>query len=126
VRFIFLSLCIVNFSFSQEFAAPNVEDVFGGNVLSITGYALSSDSSRFFAATESANSIFYTDAKSLATSASSFKKWKVIPSLAATENVGVIDYMAVHKASGKLFYVANQSLYVTSTSATANVVVENK
>jgi len=114
------------FSNSQNLSVPNVENVYGGRVLSLCVHKINSDSSRLFASTESANSVFYTDLKSIASTSLSFKNWKVLPSLDASKNNGVINNMDVHSKSGKLFYVVNENLYKTDISATTSTLVESK
>ena len=114
------------FSNSQNLSIPNVEKVYGGRVLSLCTHKINSDSTRLFASTESANSVFYTDLKSIASSAASFKNWKALPSLDASKNIGVINNMDVHSKSGKLFYVVNENLYKTDVLASTSTLLESK
>jgi hypothetical protein len=114
------------FSNSQSLSIPNVEKVYGGRVLSLCTHKINSDSTRLFASTESANSVFYTDLKSIASSAASFKNWKVLPSLDASKNIGVINNMDVHSKSGKLFYVVNENLYKTDVLVSSSTLLESK
>jgi len=113
------------FTNAQELSIPTVENVYGGRVLTLCTHKINSDSTRLFASTESANSVFYTDLKSMATSSSNFKNWKVLPSLDATKNIGVINNMDVHAKSGKLFYVVNENLYKTDITATTSSTIES-
>jgi hypothetical protein len=115
-----------HFSNAQNLSIPTVENVYGGRVLTLCSHKINSDSTRLFASTESANSVFYTDLKSIASSTSSFKNWKVIPSLDATKNIGVINNMDVHAKSGKLYYVVNENLYKTDILATSSTTIESK
>ena len=124
--FYFFSLLTSCYLHAQNLSIPNVEKIYGGRVLSLCSYKLNSDSTRVFASTQSANSVFYTDVKSLATGSSSFQKWKVLPSLNASKNLGYIANIAAHETSGKLYFIHNESLYSTDIHASTITLLESK
>ncbi|MCB9425735.1 MAG: T9SS type A sorting domain-containing protein [Flavobacteriales bacterium] len=115
-----IAFSLFQFSLAQTTEAPSVENVYGGRILAIDGFAKTADSTRIYASTESANSVFYTDYKTAAVDVNSFKKWTVMPTLSYAQNLGYISNMAVHQTSGRLFYVVNENLYSTDASASVN------
>lgn len=124
-KLLLLVLCSmsIRISFAQlPINAPNVEAVYGGRVTGLAGYSRTSDSSRIFCATESANSVFFTDVKTPVTSSLNFATWTVMPTLNADSNFGYISNMAVHSGSGRLFFTYGNNLYSTSTTASSNSV----
>lgn len=124
-KLLLLVLCSmsIRISFGQlPINAPNVESVYGGRITGMAGYAVSSTNSRIFCSTESANSVFYTDVTTPATSSANFSTWTVMPTLNADANLGYISNMAVHSGSGRLFFTYGNNLYSTSTAATSNTV----
>ena len=71
-----LSLCMMGSShLMAQLSAPKVENVWGARVLSITGYAKTSDTTRLYISTESANSIFYSDIYNPAGASFNFSSW---------------------------------------------------
>ncbi len=123
LNLLLIILCSMSFriSFAQlPINAPNVEAVYGGRITGLAGYSRTSDSSRIFCATESANSVFYTNVKTPATSSANFATWTVMPTLNADSNFGYISNMAVHSGSGRLFFTYGNNLYSTSTTASSN------
>ena len=124
-KLLLLVLCSmsIRISFGQlPINAPNVEAIYGGRIIGLTGYSRTTDSSRIFCATESANSVFYTDVKTPVSSSSNFATWTVMPTLNADSNFGYISNMAVHTGSGRLFFTYGSNLYSTSTTASSNTV----
>ncbi|MCF8253110.1 MAG: T9SS type A sorting domain-containing protein [Bacteroidia bacterium] len=113
------------FSFGQ-LSAPNVEEVFGGRINAITGYSKTSDTTRLFISTESANSIFYSDIYNPAGAGFRFKKFKSLKSADASKNLGgTIRTMAIHNASGKLFFSTGGSgLYVTHPDSMNSTLID--
>jgi len=118
-----LTLLISTSSVKAQLSAPKVEGIFGGRVNAITGYAKNADTSRIFISVESANSIFYTDVYATGTPPV-FGQFTVMPGVNATTGYGAnIKLIAVHAASGKLFFGHNSGLLSTNTtSATVNTV----
>ena len=97
-------LCLPAISFAQV-NIPNVEAVYGGRILDISTAAITSDTTRVFLSTESANSIFYNDVPKTAANAADFGTFSVVPGV--DENAGFgsgIQNIAAHQASGKVFF----------------------
>lgn len=115
--FIFSILGVMT-SYAQ-LSAPNVEAVYGGRILGITGYALTADSSRIFISTESANSLFYADilTSSAIPPAITFN---ALPSVDANDDYGSgVQLIKAHSSSGYLFFAHNtEGLMKTTISAT--------
>ncbi len=118
--FAFFSLTI---STLGQLSPPQVEDVYGGRILAITGYAKTADSTQIFISTESANSIFYTTVYSNTTSPT-FNAFKVMPGVNANAGYGSeITYLAVNELSGSIFFVADNNLLSSNPlSSTVNVI----
>lgn len=90
-----------------QLGTPNVEAVYGGRILGITGYAKNTDSVRIFISTESANSLFYADALSNS-SAPGSDGFSSIPAVNADDNYGSsIRTIVAHTSSGYLFFAHN-------------------
>lgn len=105
-----------------QLSAPNVEAVYGGRILGITGYAKSADSVRIFISTESANTLFYADAYTN-TSSVDGEAFSTISAVDADDDYGSsVQTIAAHSSSGYLFF-AHQTegllkVDVSSTSPT--------
>ncbi len=90
-----------------QLSTPNVEAVYGGRILGITGYAKTADSVRIFISTESANTLFYADAHSN-TSSPSGNAFSTISAVDADDNYGsAVQTIAAHTSSGYLFFAHN-------------------
>jgi photosystem II stability/assembly factor-like uncharacterized protein len=90
-----------------QLGTPNVEAVYGGRILGITGYAKDADSVRIFISTESANSLFYADALSNSASPSG-NAFSTISAVDADDNYGSsIRTIGAHASSGYLFFAHN-------------------
>ncbi len=115
-------ILILGQSAFAQLSAPNVENVYGGRILAITGYARTADTARIFISTESANSIFYTDVTSNA-SPPVFAPFTVMPGVNASAGYGsAIKYMNVNELSGSVFFVSNSQLLSSNpSSSTVNV-----
>ncbi len=101
-----------------QLSAPNVENVYGGRILDISGYAKNSDTTRYFISTESANSIFYTDAYTN-TSSPSVNTWTVMPGVDASAGYGSgITRIEAHETSGYVIFKNNDGIYSSSPSST--------
>ena len=115
---------LVIISANQLFAQlgkPEVEDVYGGRINAITGFALSADTTRIFISTESANSMFYTDVVHNALFASHFDKFTVMPGVDGAAGFGSgIQVIEAHPQSGKVFFA--QENYVLSSHPDSSVV----
>jgi hypothetical protein len=108
-----LSLCMMGSSnLMAQLSAPKVENVWGARVLSITGYAKTSDTTRLYISTESANSIFYSDIYNPAGASFNFSSWKKVNSADANDNLGGnMQQLGVHKTSGTVYCIDNKGLY---------------
>lgn len=117
-----LSFAFVELTYFSTLGVPTVEDVYGGRIRAINGYQFHTDSTRLFVATQSANSVFYTDVLSNS-GAPIINKFKVVPSLDDTQNFGSsIQNIQIHEASESIYFTsANNELYSTDIlSSTAN------
>jgi hypothetical protein len=104
---------------SQPTGVPELQEVYGGRVESICPIAISSNSTRIYASTESANSVFYGDVdytKAEPFSTNNFK-FNVVPDLSAAANFGVVRSIAAHRESGKLFFADGRAIYSCNKNA---------
>lgn len=115
-------ILITNLIFAQ-LSAPSVEDVYGGRINAISGFAKTADTSRIFISTESANSIFYTDVFSNSATPI-FNRFYVMPGVDAAAGFGSgIQNIAAHKTSDKVFFTKDNIIYSSSpNSATVTTV----
>lgn len=90
-----------------------VEAVYGGRINSITSVGLSSDSSRVYITTESANSAFFMDVKHPGPGVKPvYQKFTSISGLDSRAGFGGgIQEIAAHSSSGLLFFLHNGDLY---------------
>lgn len=103
-----------------QLTAPSVEDIFGGIIKSIHGYSKTADTSRIFVATESANSMFYSDIYNPPGSGFDFGRFRVVNTLNSTAGYGSgITNIMAHSHSGTVFFSHNNGLYSTSVTATS-------
>jgi len=102
-----------------QLSAPEVEDVYGGRINAITGFAIDSDSTRIFISTESANSVFYSTV--FANSSSPvFGEFKRMPGLDASAGYGGgIQYLAAHKTSGCVYFPLNNEIRLSHPSSSS-------
>ncbi|MHC1738961.1 MAG: T9SS type A sorting domain-containing protein [Ignavibacteriaceae bacterium] len=99
-------------SLLAQLSPPKVEDVYGGRINRITGYSKTSDTSRIFISTESANSIFYTDVYTPATGSAVFSPFHKMNGADADDNFGGnIRSMGIHELSGTLYFGENNGVY---------------
>ncbi|MFN5706306.1 MAG: hypothetical protein ACK45U_10685, partial [bacterium] len=111
---------------NAQLSNPRVENVYGGRINYITGYPLSSSTSRIFIATESANSIFYADVNTPATSSSSFSAFTKLASADDDNGYGSgINYLQVHETSGSIFFSVLNKFYRTTVSASTATEISN-
>ncbi|MCR9131760.1 MAG: T9SS type A sorting domain-containing protein [bacterium] len=90
-----------------QLSTPNVEAVYGGRILGITGYAKTTDSVRIFISTESANTLFYADAHSN-TASPSGTAFSTISAVDADDNYGsAVKTIEAHAGSGYVFFAHN-------------------
>lgn len=120
--FVFCSVAVQ----AQQLSAPNVEAVYGGRIVAITGYDKGGDTSRIFISTESANSMFYADvitAPSMSTAAA-FGTFQVMPGLNSTAGYGGgIQSIMAHAASGYVYFTHGDKILSTHpSSSTVNTV----
>jgi hypothetical protein len=117
--------CFIIYTSNSQVAVADVQSIYGGRINTITGGNIdNNDSFRIFISTESANSIFYADAKRPPLGSPTFNKFKILPCAGAANNLGSgIRQMAYHFASGKVFFVTNNALYSASIAATSATLV---
>lgn len=116
----FIVLLITSTIAFAQLGKPEVENVYGGRINYITGYPYKLDTSRVIISTESANSMFYADVATPASSSASFKKFKKVPSLDDTKNFGGgIRNFHVHQTSGTIYFGHANKLYKTTVSASS-------
>ncbi len=115
--FIFILVMSIN-SYAQ-LSAPEVESIYGGRINCISVIAKTSDTSRVFISTESANSIFYADVYS-GTGTPSFGNFTVMPGLNTSANYGsAIQRIAADSVSGYLFFIHQTGLLSSHPSSSA-------
>ncbi len=113
------------FQMKAQLSAPKVENVWGARVLSIAGYAKTSDTTRLYISTESANSIFYSDIYNPAGTGFNFTTWKKVSSADADNNLGgTFQQLGVHKLSGTLFCINNSGLYALHPDSNSHKLVD--
>lgn len=115
-----LSVCTNLFA---QLTTPEVESIYGGRINCISVIAKTSDTSRIFISTESANSIFYADVYS-GTGTATFGTFTVMPGLSTEANYGsAIQRIAADSVSGYLFFIHQTGLLSSHPSAsTVNTV----
>ncbi|MFH1476186.1 MAG: VCBS repeat-containing protein, partial [Verrucomicrobiota bacterium] len=100
---------------------PQIQAIYGGRVCAVNSIELTDQPnvSRVFAATESANSVFYGDVEhSLAVSyATNNFRFTVVPDFDAQANFGQVSGIAGHPASGRLFVVDDAGLFSCDPTA---------
>lgn len=109
-------------SFAQ-LSAPEVESIYGGRINCISTYAKTTDTTRIFISTESANSMFYADVYS-GSGTTTFGRFTVMPGLNASANYGsAIQKIAADSASGYVFFIHQTGLLSSHpSSSTVNTV----
>lgn len=124
-----LLLSILFFSLNSvqaQLSNPRVENVYGGRINYITGYSLNASTSRIFICTESANSIFYADVTTPASSSASFSAFNKLTSADDDNGFGSgINYLQIHGSSGSIFFSVLDKLYRTSVSASNATEISN-
>ncbi len=102
-------------AFSQlqaQMSAPEVEGVYGGRVNAIEILPLDSTSIRIFTATESANSLFYSDVDFASPDGPEGTPFTVLPDAGQDDNMGGnIRDLSADWHSGYLFFINNSGLY---------------
>jgi len=123
VAWLLIILLTGAYSYAQ-ISFPNVENVYGGRIKDITGYAKTSDTTRYFLSTESANSIFYTDVHTNTSSPGPFT-WHALPEADANAGFGSsVNRIEVHKPYGNVLFKNNDGVYYTSpNSGTVTTVI---
>ncbi len=123
--YLFLYYFFMAVTLSAQVAVADVQSIYGGRINTITGGNIdNNDSFRVFISTESANSIFYADAKRPPLGSPTFNSFKILPCAGAAANLGSgIRQMAYHSTSGKVFFVTNNALYAASITATSATLV---
>lgn len=116
---VIILLFSANYSWAQ-LGKPEVENVYGGRINYISGYPYKPDSSRIIISTESANSMFYADVATPATTPTFSPTFHKLKSADATKNFGGgIRNFQVHQTSGTIYFTAQNTLYKTTATATA-------
>ncbi|MBS1516059.1 MAG: T9SS type A sorting domain-containing protein [Bacteroidetes bacterium] len=123
---IYLQICLIliiavcaasEISYAQ-LTTPSVQSIYGGRINCISSYAKTSDTTRVFISTESANSIFYADVYS-GTGTATFGNFAVMPGLSSSYNYGsAIQVIAADSVSGYLFFVHQTGLLSSHPSST--------
>lgn len=109
-----LSGCLLTATVALSQTVVSTEAVYGGRMNNFVAYSTASTAARVFVATESANSIFYSDATIPMSGTPTFSNFQVLGCAGSDDNLGSgISRMAAHGASTTLFFVANTSLYQT-------------
>lgn len=123
--YLLVCYCFIFYAGKPQIAVADVQSIYGGRINTITGGNIdNNDSFRIFISTESANSIFYADAKRPPLGSPTFNKFTVLPCAGAANNLGSgIRQMAYHTISGKVFFVTNNALYSASITATSATLV---
>ena len=104
---VFMFMLITGVNVHAQLGTPNIEEVYGGRILGITGYEINPDSVRIFISTESANSLFYTDVLSN-TATPNANNFSSISAVDADDNYGSeIQNIVAHSSSGYLFFAHN-------------------
>ena len=116
IAFVFFTMQI-----NAQLSTPKPEAVYGGRINAMDAYPLFATTTRLFIATESANSIFYADMVTVGGGLPTFGAFTVMPGVGADDGYGSeISKIAVHKASGYLFFLAeNGDLLRTEASSSA-------
>ncbi|MBS1494057.1 MAG: T9SS type A sorting domain-containing protein [Bacteroidetes bacterium] len=119
---ILLALIANSFSFAQ-LSTPEVQSIYGGRINCISSYAKTTDTTRVFISTESANSVFYADVYS-GSGTTTFGNFTVMPGLNSTANYGSdIQKIAADSASGYLFFIHQTGLLSSHpSSSTVNTI----
>lgn len=113
LAFLFLSFLGV-----AQVNAPEVQNVYGGRILDITGYSIDNTTSRIFISTESANSAFYTDVENLLSGNPTFQPFQDVPALNAEAGLGAgIQKIGVIPSTGILIF-SNNGLFAATNSYT--------
>lgn len=124
-----LLLSILFFSLNTvkaQLSNPRVENVYGGRINYINGYSLNANTSRIFISTESANSIFYADVNTPASSSTSFSAFNKLTSADDDNGFGSgINYFQIHQSSGSVFFSVLDKLYRTTVSASSATEISN-
>ncbi len=124
---VILCLLLGMHSFALGGITPQIEAVYGGRVIAIDVVPLqnSHNISRIFAATESANSVFYGDINHVLPTPfrTNTFRFEVVPDLDANANFGNINGIAGHPASGKLFFAHDRGLF--SCAMTAGTITQH-
>ena len=118
-----LILLTVIFAAQNNFAqltTPDPEEVYGGRILAMTGYAVSASETRIFISTASANSIFYADIQSTGTP--SFGTFTVMPGVGDDDGYGSnIRNIDVDGNSGYLFFITENGDVVSAETSSGTV-----
>ncbi|MEO0582123.1 MAG: T9SS type A sorting domain-containing protein [Bacteroidota bacterium] len=100
-----------------QLTAPEAEAMYGGSILSITGIKTSSERSRIFVTTESANSAFFMDVTH-GSGRPTFGKFQVVGALDTEAGFGSgIEQIDAHTTSGHLFFIHQGFLYHTDPTS---------
>jgi hypothetical protein len=124
IKFLQFSLVLilaltVSTNLFAQLSTPEVESIYGGRINCISVISKTSDTSRIFISTESANSIFYADVYN-GTGPATFGAFTVMPGLNAAANYGsAIQRIAADSASGYLFFIHQTGLLSSHPSSAA-------
>ncbi len=115
---------LLNCSLLGQLSAPSVNSVYGGRINGISVMSTGANTSRLYIATESANSVFYSDVTTTPGS-ESFGTFSVMPGLDDAAGYGSgISKIFAHQTSGYLFFSLNNNLYKTISSSSVVTLVQ--
>jgi len=113
-----------NINLYGQLSAPSVNSVYGGRINGISVVSTGANTSRIYIATESANSVFYSDVTTTSGS-ESFGTFTVMPGLDDAAGYGSgISKIYAHQSSGYLFFSLNNNLYKTISSGSTVTLVQ--
>jgi hypothetical protein len=129
---LFAGLAVAAFPFrgtasSITSSTPQLQGVYGGSILALSAFPKPDEAgvTRLLVSTYSANSAFYTDIRHAASGRTNiFPAFRVVPDLDANANRGILNAIAAHKPSGRLFAANNRGLFSctdTAGSLTTNI-----
>ncbi|MFA6978757.1 MAG: T9SS type A sorting domain-containing protein [Ignavibacteriaceae bacterium] len=115
---------LFNMNLFGQLSAPSVNSVYGGRINGISVVSTGASTSRVYIATESANSVFYSDVTTTSGS-ESFGTFTVMPGLDDAAGYGSgISKIYAHQTSGYLFFSLNNNLYKTISSGSVVTLVQ--
>jgi len=119
-----LILFLTTFQLKAQLGAPDVEAVYGGRISWMQATALDSQTTRIFIATESANSLFYSDIDHTA-DFPAYSTFATVADVDSNDGFGRnVNDFAVDATSGTVFFRHNNALHSTQAGAGTRVEIE--